>query len=638
MYIRLLNLKIENFKGITYREFNFNGKNADIYGDNATGKTTVYDAITWLLFGKDSLGNTQFEIFPLGFDGEQKQRGISPTVTARMDFGGEVIELKRAFRERWSCKRGATEETYDGNETLYFMDGVPVKKYQYEERLETYITEDVFRSLTSTGYFCELPWQERRNILFEMSGVQTDAELMAEEQRFAELCGMLGKLSIDDLVKKLQTERRGIMSVRNELPARIDECQHSIKELADVDFSAAEQALARLENKKEALQRKIVDLGSDVRAAQLRNEIRECELTETELKSENKAYRDMQSIAPAQSDALKTEYKLAAQNEHTAIMRAERLKKDLNALRDAVQGCRERWAKVKSSQLQQQTVCGACGRAFDPQTLAAALERFETEKMAELDKVIAEADGYKAKAAETETELAAAMKDAEEAKEETKKAAEALSHVPTVEIADMPDYAQKRAEIANKLLELRGELSKAMEASTEVIGDCRREVRVLDAEIREQNAVIAKRAQLEKTRMRMEELRKQQMERTDAQLKIDALLQLCDEFIRYKTERIEGDINHMFDLTRWKLFDTQINGAVVPCCEATVNGVPYSSLNNGARINVGMDIINTLSRYYDKRVPLFVDNAESVTQLLCVDTQTVRLIVSEADKELRCGL
>ena len=58
-------------------------------------------------------------------------------------------------------------------------------------------------------------------------------------------------------------------------------------------------------------------------------------------------------------------------------------------------------------------------------------------------------------------------------------------------------------------------------------------------------------------------------------------------------------------------------------------------LNNGMKINVGIDIINALSRHYGVTVPLFVDNAEGVTRLEESDTQVIRLVVSEHDKELR---
>ncbi|MNP21080.1 hypothetical protein D3C76_1136850 [compost metagenome] len=58
-------------------------------------------------------------------------------------------------------------------------------------------------------------------------------------------------------------------------------------------------------------------------------------------------------------------------------------------------------------------------------------------------------------------------------------------------------------------------------------------------------------------------------------------------------------------------------------------------LNSAARTNVGIDIINALSDHYGFSAPIFIDNAESVTQLVDTDAQVIRLVVSETDKQLR---
>ena len=62
MNIKINKLILQNFKGIKALEISAEGENLNIYGDNATGKTTVFDAFTWLLFGKDSLGRSDFGI------------------------------------------------------------------------------------------------------------------------------------------------------------------------------------------------------------------------------------------------------------------------------------------------------------------------------------------------------------------------------------------------------------------------------------------------------------------------------------------------------------------------------------------------------------------------------------------------
>jgi hypothetical protein len=101
---------------------------------------------------------------------------------------------------------------------------------------------------------------------------------------------------------------------------------------------------------------------------------------------------------------------------------------------------------------------------------------------------------------------------------------------------------------------------------------------------------------------------------------------------------LEGKINSKFHMARFKLFEVQVNGALAECCETTFNGVPYSNLNNGARLNIGLDIINTLAEHYGFSPPVWLDNAESVTDILPTKGQQIRLIVSAADKKLRVEL
>ena len=82
------------------------------------------------------------------------------------------------------------------------------------------------------------------------------------------------------------------------------------------------------------------------------------------------------------------------------------------------------------------------------------------------------------------------------------------------------------------------------------------------------------------------------------------------------------------------MFDHKINGALKPICECTVAGVPYSDLNNAARINAGLDIINAMCRYKDVYAPCFIDNAESINEVLPMRSQRIDLLVS-TDKELQ---
>ncbi len=109
---------------------------------------------------------------------------------------------------------------------------------------------------------------------------------------------------------------------------------------------------------------------------------------------------------------------------------------------------------------------------------------------------------------------------------------------------------------------------------------------------------------------------------------------LVDQFIVGKVALLEDRLNSKFSLVRWKLFSTLINQGVSECCEATINGVPFSSANTGSQILAGLDIISTLSRHYGIKAPLFLDHRESLTTDPKMDAQMISLVAVVGVKEL----
>ena len=100
-------------------------------------------------------------------------------------------------------------------------------------------------------------------------------------------------------------------------------------------------------------------------------------------------------------------------------------------------------------------------------------------------------------------------------------------------------------------------------------------------------------------------------------------------------ETLSRKINSQFRIVSFKLFDMQINGGMKDTCEMTVDGVPYSSLNSAAKMQAGLDVINSLAKLYGVSVPVWLDNRESVSEIPVIDGQVINLFVSPQDKELR---
>ncbi|MEE1171099.1 MAG: AAA family ATPase, partial [Ruminococcus sp.] len=251
--IKIKKLALENFKCHKSLTLELNGRNASVYGDNAAGKTSIYDALTWLLFGKDSKGNGEknIEIKPLNENGEIRDHLAETAVEAVLLVDGEEITLRRTLKEIWTTKRGHSEQTYDGNTSEYYIDGVPVKKYTFSDKVNELVSEDTFRMLTSVSHFADgITWQDRRAVLFKVAAVAPDEAIMVTDERFAPLAMSMGKLSVEDYKKKLTAEKRGLVTDKTEIPARISECQKTIEDVQNLDFDKAQVELANLTAKR----------------------------------------------------------------------------------------------------------------------------------------------------------------------------------------------------------------------------------------------------------------------------------------------------------------------------------------------------------------------------------------------------
>lgn len=638
--IRLSSLILENFKGQDYLTFNFDGHSASIFGDNATGKTTIYDALTWLLFGKDSHGQSSFDIKPLALDGNVRDHAAITSVEAVFDTSEGPRTLKKTFLEKWSAKRGQAEKSFDGNTCEYYSDGVPCKKYEFERQVAEMVDETAFRLLTSVTYFCaDMSWQERRKVLFDVCGIATDADIMAGAPQFAPLASAMGRLSLDDYKKKLTAERRGLSGTRDSIPDRLDEHKKAIRDLESIDFATLQTEHDRRAVKREALQAELLSLEHNALLDSKINERTALKNRLAKLENDNTAYRNSQVVhAVDERPAIQREIDGLRRRFVRSTDEKEAADRDISLHEGKVQECRDTWIKVNSTEFSG-AVCPTCGQALVGQKLEDAKAIFEKDKLRQLSKAVQDSDFYKSQVASARDRREKSIQYAVELENEIAVLTDKLSKVKPAsqpEIHDIPDYLSTAATLAQEIDAISAVIASLTMESSTIKTDTKAAISTLTDEIRVIDGELAKKSMLEYTRERMKALQGEAQTAAEKLEKLDQMLFLCDDFTRYKVQFVEDSINSRFRLVKFRLFMEQINGGLADCCDATVDGVPYASLNNGARINVGMDAIATLSEHYGIRVPLFVDNAESVTELLPVDTQLIRLVVSENDKKLRC--
>lgn len=637
--IKLICLKLENFKCHGNLKIDFNGKNAAIWGDNATGKTSVYDALTWLLFGKNSRGDGEknFEVKPLRADGEVKDHDAITEVEAVLSVDGAEVALKRTLSEIWVTKRGCSVPVFDGNTSDYFIDGVPVKKYAFGDKVSEIVDEDVFKLLTSVTHFAEgISWQDRRAVLFKAAGIASDLDIMALDMRFAPLAEAMGRLELEDYKKKLIADKRGHTGTRDEIPARISECEKTIEDIQGIDFDSIRAELTVLEAEADKINAELLALDHDSATEAKRMDIREVQIALDALEAENKAYRASQVSGAVDVSALrvKRDQLIAAQAEKER--RAATIATQIEGYDRDIAASRERWIAVHSEKFTP-TACPTCGQSLPPEQVKAAEESFEAQKARRLREIETSASSKKELRGQAEERISELKEEAFTISEEIAAIVAQISaaEASVTPIIDLADYESKKAQLTHDMTMLQGELADMSTDKIEVRGKLTYTLSGVRTDISRKREELGKEAMLTYSESRIESLKEEARRASELLEAIDAKLFLIEEFTRYKTRFVEDSVNKLFRIARFRLFREQANGGLEERCDVVLDGVPYANLNSGARINVGVDIINTLSVIYGVKVPLFVDNAESVTALEPCASQTVRLIVSENDRKLR---
>ena len=639
MILKLDTLKIENFKGCRSLELDFCGRSASIYGDNATGKTTVYDALSWLLYGKDSKGRSDFQIKPLGAAGQVADHAAVTSVSAVLSADGRKVALRKDYYERWSTKRGSAEETYDGNTCEFYVDDVPLKKYEYEKHIAELCDEDTFRILTHVSWFCEgLDWRKRRDMLFQLCQLPDDQTIMAGDVRFAPLAADMGALGIDDYKRKLQARRKGLNADRNTIPARLDEQRKAVETLREIDFPTLRAQREAAVSELRSLQEELVRISHGAQLEAKRNELAGVRNELDTAVNENNSHRQSQMVPVSDR---RPELKAAiekAQAEATRWADLVRRDEDLIAQQDSqIQGCRDLWAAA-DGRVFSAKVCPTCGQQLPAAAQAEAQRRFEEDKERAKADAVDRANAAKAarQVAESRREEERAAED-QAAEEVRRLTAELAAYTPDAQpaITDLPGYAERVALLNSRASQLEEEVRQLEGETSTIRSTVEANIQALRARADALEKELAKEALLAFAEDRCNELAASAKKAAEELSSIDQKIFLCEEYLRYKVSYVENTINSKFQLTRWKLYAEQVNGGLNDCCEATYDGVPYTALNNGMRINIGVDVIAAISAYCGLRVPLVVDNAESVTSMRNIDTQVIRLVVSEKDKELR---
>ena len=638
--MKLTKLELLNFKGLKAFTINFNG-DVIIRGDNATGKTTVFDSVCWLLFGKDSLDRADFEIKTLDMGEPVHKVNHEVTGTFTLDEGG-TVELKRVYREKYSSPRGG-EVTMTGHTTDYFVDGVPKKEKEYKEIVNSLVDENIFKLITNPLYFNETySWQNRRKLLLEMCGDISDEDVIAEYSALKALTDILSGHSVDDHRKVVAAKKTAINKELDMIPVRIDEAlrgKPTIDTPRDVliqDISLATTTLETLEADKALLVNghAVVDTRAEIRDVQRRLMSRESEL--------QMEYKKQSALKSNEYDMVVSELNNLSSKVESTKHRLDTSNRDIQRIESVIDELMHQRQQVNEDAfvMDIDEACPTCGQKLPAEQIQAAREKAETKfnlrkskQLEELNQSIElkrqDIENIKKRDAGLEpVETLEALIKAKELVKQT--ITDEIGQLTAPVLDDDSIYADLKAE--EFMLQMK--LDESNIDHSEEIADIDKRIATTKEHRFNLETELNKYEETKRIDTRVAELESQQAELAAEKSKLDEASYLMDEFVKAKVNMLEDVINSRFKLARFKMFNVMLNGNVEECCETTYKGVPYRSMNNAARINIGLDIINALTSYFKVNAPVFIDNAEAVTEFVPVNSQTIKLIVDESEPQL----
>lgn len=655
MKIIFKTLTLKNFKGILgEKTINFCDTVTSIYGANHTGKTTVIDAILWVLFDKNSEGASVF-----GIDTKDENNNVIPKlehcVKLTLSVDGVERILEKVRKDVWSKPRGQKEEVLTGHTTNYFVNGNKYTQTEYKAEIANILPEALFKSITNPMFFPTLPPTEQRMLLEQMVGETNFVDVVSQKEEWELLEKYIENGDVEKFRENLAYKIKGIKEELKLIPSRISEHTNELAELQskDYNFPILEKRIAEIEKGLHHYDDILADAskGSDEKykaKMAIRKQIQTYEAERDSIidkinKENREAEKLHESVVSSIEDAIAKQRK----NIRDANVDAQSNERRKELLEKQKVDFRTRWQQVEDETFQwdeANEVCPTCHQRLPQEDIDTLRERlqgnFNESKAKKQELLDIEAESIAKKQNEIEEERKRCATDKQEAEERVAHLEKELEKAKGTQ-PEKKDYTTDSRVVELTSL-IKGEEDKLQQLEQEEDNTTQQEAinrikeqkqgqQQLRDQLRDQLQV---KLQIERKEKRIAELTTEQQTLSQQLTELEQQDNTAIKLVQFYIEELEKKVNSMFDIVRLNMFEHHLNGNIKTKCECTMHGTPYQDLSNSEKINAGIDIINAMCRHHNAFAPIIVDNAESITDILPTASQQIRLVVSAQDKEL----
>lgn len=645
MNLTINKLTIENFAGFKKQTFEFNGQDARVYGANGTGKTTTATALQWLLFDKGLDGSTKsFNPVPLKENNEENYELI-PTVEVELNKDGKTLKIRKESHPKYTKNQSNNRKEYSRSRTKkQYINDESLKVKDFQSRIAELVDEDVFKLITNLTAFNDLKWEKQRELLFEIADQIDDEDIIKTNKDFKDLKDILGDHDIEVKTKILNDKIKQIRKDIEDIPIRVNQTESNKQDVPEHDeerYNSVKQEIERLGNER-------VDILNGKAEIDLRNQLADKQAELKRLEDNHDANNE--GRIHAATNELSVENGTVANLETKIRNNKQQIEYESKRRQSLLSEYHEFEAKeeeVGARQFQPSTdnVCSCCGQALPPEQVEEvnkkALANFNKQKSEDLEnlkqkkeKTFNDGKGIMPLIKNLESENNDLQIKVNEAKEKAQRIENRINKLKAgnVDITQTDEYKSILNDI-NEINQKRKDIKTTISDKVAKIDGQINELTQEKVAFENAKAIESSNEHLDEV---IKDLQNEEDQLLDKKEDYEHQLYILKEFTTTKVKMLTENINKKFKMANFKLFNHQVNGEIKETCVCTVDGVEYNGgLNNAARINVGLDIINTLSTHYGITAPIFIDNAESVTDIIPTEAQQIQLVVSGQDKTLR---
>ena len=656
------------FKGVENKEIVLGDNINVVKGRNGIGKSTIADAISWVLFGTNQSGATKFGIKTKDKDGNEIE-DVAHSVEISLSVQDEQEGLTCYVLTR-TLTETRKEDGSVTNSYTYKVDGEVETAGDFKKVVDAICPEEVFRLCSSPYSFTQMDWSEQRKRLNEMFGVPSVEDVTGGDKKYDAIKELLEKDDVDKVLKHLNYKRKEVQKSLDEVPVRLEALKNVLpkaEDWADIENRIKEKGL-EIDATRKSLNT-IDNGGADLIRKQQNISILNLDYKRKRIMEES-AQRKMGEILKANAEAKTACKKAVAEAEQNiedlkqksksfdvALVKCDARMNELDA--EKADG-KAKWKLIKARKWEwneDDAFCPTCKQPLPEDQVQRIMEEskkaFLNNQASDLKKLGDDAarikeevkkceettEYFKTQQKATQTQLdkaEAELEEARKAQEEQAKKEEEKVSVETL-LAEKTEYKQ----VCDRIKKIEAEQEKPAdegmsEEDKKLKADVEKKLKDLEAEREVLTARLAVKAQWEKVNAQMDALQENRAQWKEQIDSLDEKIKVASDFQKRSCEVLEENVNRRFKLVKWKMFRRQLDGTEKPWCECSVDGVPYSDLNTAAKINAGLDITNTLKRHYGVDVPCVIDNAETVQEPLYEGGQQIRLTVTD-DEDIVIG-